>query len=253
MKYSIEEFAAQIRDLYPGDYDDLSDNKLVSLWLKKYPNDIKKVDLNNKKESQSFSFIWIIACVIIGGGIFLLTNNINSNNKKSSTLNQADVQKTPHETKSDFFQTISINPEIAKKIDESVIIARFDSEVDDDLKTKIKKILSDPNPDPENKSGEICGNDYSNCKYCGKEFPHPKKFQSAKYLINIAITNPITAPFFAHRISILESTSNKQEFRSYLLEISDNFQSGNKYTCIVEDENEFCSKKCKDDNRYNSR
>ena len=74
MKYSIEEFAAQIRDLYPGDYDDLSDNKLVSLWLKKYPNDIKKVDLNNKKESQSFSFIWIIACVIIGGGIFLLTN-----------------------------------------------------------------------------------------------------------------------------------------------------------------------------------
>ena len=39
MKYSINEFAREIRKLYPGDYDDLSDTELVSLWLKKYPND----------------------------------------------------------------------------------------------------------------------------------------------------------------------------------------------------------------------
>lgn len=45
MKYSIHEFASEIRKLYPGDYDDLSDNKLVELWLKKYPKDIEKINL----------------------------------------------------------------------------------------------------------------------------------------------------------------------------------------------------------------
>jgi len=45
MKYSIKEFANQIRNLYPNDYNDLTDDKLVELWLKKYPNDITKINL----------------------------------------------------------------------------------------------------------------------------------------------------------------------------------------------------------------
>jgi len=45
MKYSIKEFANQIRNLYPNDYNDLTDEKLVELWLKKYPNDISKINL----------------------------------------------------------------------------------------------------------------------------------------------------------------------------------------------------------------
>ena len=44
MKYTINEFASQIRNLYPNDYDDLTDEKLVELWLKKYPEDIEKID-----------------------------------------------------------------------------------------------------------------------------------------------------------------------------------------------------------------
>ena len=49
MKYTVDEFTKKIRKLYPGDYDDLSDSKLIELWLKKYPNDINKVDLNQSK------------------------------------------------------------------------------------------------------------------------------------------------------------------------------------------------------------
>ena len=45
MKYSVEEFAKQIRDLYPGDYDDISDENLTKLWLSKYPKDIEKLIL----------------------------------------------------------------------------------------------------------------------------------------------------------------------------------------------------------------
>jgi hypothetical protein len=69
MKYTISEFAKQIRDLYPGDYDDLTDDKLTKLWLKKYPKDIDKVDLNktaNTNSSDYFSFSGIIASAFFG-------------------------------------------------------------------------------------------------------------------------------------------------------------------------------------------
>ena len=35
MKYTVPQFAKEIRKLYPGDYDDLSDEKLTKIWLKK--------------------------------------------------------------------------------------------------------------------------------------------------------------------------------------------------------------------------
>jgi len=43
MKYTVEEFAREIRKLYPGDYNDLSDGTLIELWLKKYPQDEEKL------------------------------------------------------------------------------------------------------------------------------------------------------------------------------------------------------------------
>ena len=56
MKYTIYEFAQEIRKKFPGDYDDLTDNKLVELWLRKYPNDSSKIDIgtsiNNNISSQ---------------------------------------------------------------------------------------------------------------------------------------------------------------------------------------------------------
>jgi len=51
MKYTVKEFAHEIRKLYPGDYDDLSDQKLVDLWLKKYPKDREKIIFSESKES----------------------------------------------------------------------------------------------------------------------------------------------------------------------------------------------------------
>lgn len=51
MKYTVKEFAREIRKIYPRDYDDLTDEKLVELWLKKYPNDKEKVDLDQIVQS----------------------------------------------------------------------------------------------------------------------------------------------------------------------------------------------------------
>ena len=65
MKYTISEFAEEIRALYPGDYDDLTDGKLVELWLKKHPKDIDKVDLSRKET--------IDLAILIKCGIFLFS------------------------------------------------------------------------------------------------------------------------------------------------------------------------------------
>ncbi len=42
-KYTVKEFANEIRTKHPSSYDDLSDEKLVELWLKKFPEDRDKI------------------------------------------------------------------------------------------------------------------------------------------------------------------------------------------------------------------
>ncbi|MHA8092243.1 TM2 domain-containing protein [Aquirufa regiilacus] len=53
MKISIKKFAQNIRDDYPGDYDDLMDDELVELWLRKYPEDGNKIKSNSNQEMAS--------------------------------------------------------------------------------------------------------------------------------------------------------------------------------------------------------
>lgn len=55
MKYTVSEFAEEVRKLYPGEYDDLKDKKLVKLWLKKYPEDLIKVDFPREPSIKSKS------------------------------------------------------------------------------------------------------------------------------------------------------------------------------------------------------
>jgi hypothetical protein len=42
-QYKKSEFAQEVRNKYPGSYDDLSDAKLIELWLKKFPHDKDKI------------------------------------------------------------------------------------------------------------------------------------------------------------------------------------------------------------------
>ena len=62
MKYSIAEFAQEIRKQYPGDYDDLNDEKLVTLWLKKYPNDKEKITSENSSLNNSLNLKFCPNC-----------------------------------------------------------------------------------------------------------------------------------------------------------------------------------------------
>ncbi|WP_283421905.1 TM2 domain-containing protein [Chryseobacterium profundimaris] len=43
MKKNINEFAFELRNKYPNTYNDLEDDELVKLWLKKFPGDKSKI------------------------------------------------------------------------------------------------------------------------------------------------------------------------------------------------------------------
>lgn len=59
------EFANEIRAKHPGSYDDLSDDKLVELWLKKFPDDKNKISSSSQKKWKYplwFYFSFILLC-----------------------------------------------------------------------------------------------------------------------------------------------------------------------------------------------
>ncbi len=87
MKHSISSFANEIRNNYPGEYDDLNDEVLVSLWLKKYPEDKGKLEIYEvdnstyaAEESNSDSNFWfyVLAVVAVGIGVFFASNSNSS-------------------------------------------------------------------------------------------------------------------------------------------------------------------------------
>jgi hypothetical protein len=126
-KFTAEEFAQEIRKLFPGDYDDLSDDELLKLWLKKYPKDIKKVELispsasginlppkkvNQKvksklppsstiyqepieaKKKQPIILILIIIAIVIGGISFLMNKNSSTKPYQPGNTPTCDDVKT---------------------------------------------------------------------------------------------------------------------------------------------------------------
>lgn len=71
-QYTIPEFAKKIRAQYPGSYDDISDKKLIELWLKKYPKDKEHVI----EESKSGWGTYLIYVLAIWGGLSLINNKV---------------------------------------------------------------------------------------------------------------------------------------------------------------------------------
>ena len=95
MKYTIREFAQEIRNNYPNNYDDLSDTELVNLWLKKYPKDKSKVNLNSYGESpiqlkqtgsKPFLSFFSISVILISSVLFFTNPDIEEHYKESNNL-----------------------------------------------------------------------------------------------------------------------------------------------------------------------
>ncbi|MEI8203907.1 MAG: hypothetical protein WCH34_12885 [Bacteroidota bacterium] len=261
MKYTVKEFAQEIRKLYPNDYDDLSDEKLVELWLKKYPNDKEKVDLSKEDKVQikepsnntSGSFwgflrtvIWI---ALIGGGIFLFYNS-NKNKNYTSTdstsgTEQSSSVSTVQSSPEEQFNSIPIKSDVSEYIDTCKVLEYYG--LDDNIKTDIKRILSDPNPDPENKVGTNCGQQERRCKWCPNVFnvegTYSSIYQNVKNYVKPEDIFTAYAVAFAGAFS-------PSKVNAELVRCCNLYRSGERYLCDYNTQ-EFCSEKCKTEYKYN--
>jgi len=226
MKYTITEFANEIRKIYPDDYNDLSDNKLVELWLKKYPKDIDKVAIDiishvetskvavtnisqrekrnivyNQQPSSAPSsvgkvlFFGILLVGIVSATVYFL-NNSSSRPREFIDDFQSSNFETGEKIKNQVVSTFKSNPfdniqildEINKSVDENTVLLNLN--ISEDTKIKIKKILSDLNPDPENKIGTDCGNQEGKCKFCTNIYFVPKTIMESQKDLNDYQFNP---------------------------------------------------------------
>lgn len=263
MKYTINEFAQEIRKLYPGDYDDLSNDELVKLWLKKFPQDKEKIDytikrekvyeredkeFNNyntpKKQNNGFKIFkrFLVASILIAivgiGIVYFLNSGIIEENFSDSTYTEA-ISNNP-------FDEITINESIAGQVDNSEFIKSLSLSGEEII--KIKKILSDTNPDPESKSGANSGQTQHECKWCGDSYFVDSYYQTLQdYLLESMNFDALAAGM--NNLQKIFRVNESSKIRQYI----SSYERGDKYTSVSAGGNDgFCSQKCKNEER-NSR
>lgn len=113
-KQTKKDFAKKIRSSNPGSYDDLSDDKLIQLWLKKFPNDKEKIiwsqpsliensDEAAVKEISSYFLKWIgiVVCVLAVVSFFIDSESL------TKMILQSDVDHRLNDSSaSNFLQTV---------------------------------------------------------------------------------------------------------------------------------------------------
>lgn len=246
MKYTIKEFAKEIRKKYPNAYDDLSDEELVSLWIKKFPEEKSKIDFNNtqKKESKGFfSTIWwaIKFSLVIIGIIFLVTIGAkiygDSNFQTNSTTTDQTLSESPIIEPNDT-ESFPITQEARDILAESNIVKNF--ELDKDTENTLLEILSDPNPDPEMRQGEPCNNG-TRCAYCnniidGEIYTYQNFLK--EYNTQLLLIGEWTSVGFGGSL-----------IKEAMIRLCSEYKNGERYECklhsVKDGANDFCSEKCK--------
>ncbi|CAI8913839.1 hypothetical protein [Chryseobacterium sp. IT-36CA2] len=156
-------------------------------------------------------------------------------NEKYSDINELNQKENIELTYTGFnWSEISITPEAEKLINTSKVISQYN--LNDEQILQLKKILSDPNPDPKDLSGKSCSSETKNCKWCGKEFILESKYYSSKQLLS-NIVEPAEDPL--QLIGLLINIGYVDP-----LKCIESYENGNKYQCIVTEDKEFCSLKC---------
>jgi hypothetical protein len=237
MKYTINEFASQIRNLYPNDYNDLTDEKLVELWLKKYPEDIEKIDFNIRKPQKKSKniieyliegiFAFVVGGILVTGAMYIndpenVMNKINSlgfNTTTNSSNNQPLFETT-------IFNESKTNLKEYNTVDEVDSLRRYGlSKTDINI---IKNIYYDTDPDPENKVGLTCGPLEKNCKWCNVGYTVEGEYISYKSLIDFYIS-----PAGQYALIFEGITENNASFKNGIKQISNNYLNGQKYDCVI--------------------
>lgn len=163
----------------------------------------------------------------------VITNHIED--KYSDILEMSEDENTENFNYDGFdWSNISLTREADKLINNSEVIKTYN--LSDEQIIKLKKIMSDPNPDPKDLSGQPCNSETKNCKWCGKEFSLESRYYSSKQLLS-NIVEPVEDP-----IEVIGLFINLGRVNPILC--IESYETGNKYQCIILEDKIFCSLKC---------
>jgi len=170
----------------------------------------------------------------------LLIGCSENSRKEISEIKDEEVQEIIPPT--NYLLNIEIDPNISEEIDSSKIIQRL--ELSEDLKNKIKKILSDSNADSDNLSRKPCGDVELKCKWDNVIFNQNRINRTIKSRLEELLLSPFTA-FSVGMALAVGGEEVKSELETALLKSCSEYENGNKYTCEEEvGASEFCSLKC---------
>ncbi|WP_288438632.1 hypothetical protein [uncultured Chryseobacterium sp.] len=170
------------------------------------------------------------------------TYSVNNDSENNETLEGINID---NETFS--WNDIEITPEAENLVNNAKLTEKYDGLSSEDL-IKIKKIMSDPNPDPFMRNGETCSMGIKECKWCGKEISIDGTINTSKDLLRLVVKPKSDDPLeILAAVYGAFTVSPKSCIESY--ELADNHNR--KYQCIVNREKEFCSLKCEKEFKNN--
>lgn len=170
------------------------------------------------------------------------TNSPSNNQISNNTEKNYDNSSNDSYNNSNDYDNIVIKQDISEEVDKDPIIKAI--QFNEETKKVIKKILSDPNPDPENKEGVICDNEYSRCKYCSKEIIQAKTFRTFQTSFNTMFFNPLAEL----GMTFVSAFGEEDRLRKEVVTLCEEFKNGARYSCELDgNPQEFCSLKCKDE------
>lgn len=195
------------------------------------------VDYNKNYEFDDF---WFSNYHPKNNNISIKWDKDNLQNFNDKTSETTDNGKKPF---NDFsWNDIQIDPEVDEGVNNSVVIQAM--EFSNDELIKLKRVLSDPNPNSENADGKDCGRTTKGCKWCGKEISENKLKTTQSF-----IGNSISPFYLSVGVGLYATYGQKVDLEKDLKEtkmmVLDRINAYDviKYTCVP-NLDDFCSARC---------
>ena len=176
-------------------------------------------------------YLYIYASILLLISCDSIDQKIQSENKSTNTISSKKNSLATSRP------TITITSEASKTIDENFGDYNLQQS---DLQT-LKKILSDPNPDPENKAGQSCGTSIKKCKWDNASFE-----VQTNYITYQTIIEMLSNPFAQMGLAFTKILGKDDELKNQIHQLCTQFDNGTRYECSEGmSASDYCSEKCK--------
>jgi hypothetical protein len=131
--------------------------------------DSKNLNLNNESNNSNCLIYLVLLAIIVGGYYFYNSTKSDIINDDEYKYSDESSSNQESETYEETNQNYEYTQEAKDIINNSPIIKVLN--LDNNTTNTLLTILSDPNPDPENQSGESCYSYSNKCYYCNEPIP----------------------------------------------------------------------------------